>query len=175
MNVIYAVEKDEKPNIARKHGFIPGVIYGKDIKSKSIKLDQKELGKLLQKHAKNTKVQVKLGNEVRHCVIKEVQKDSLNGQILHVGLQAVRSDDTIRLKVPVVFHGKDKLGVKQQLQEFVFEVELAGKAVDIPEFVSVDVGDRQLGDKITVRDIQVGNGVKIMEDENKVIATITQL
>lgn len=78
--VICAVERAEKPNKVRKQGFIPGVVYGKDIKSTSIKLDQKEYKKLLQGHAKNTKVRVKLGNEVKHCIIKEVQKDSVNGQ-----------------------------------------------------------------------------------------------
>jgi len=63
-SVIYAAERTEKPNKVRKQGFIPGVVYGKDFKSTSIKLDQKEFKKLLQGHTKNTKVKVKLGNMV---------------------------------------------------------------------------------------------------------------
>ena len=40
--VIIVSERFEKPNKVRKQGFIPGVVYGKDIKSTSIKLNQKE-------------------------------------------------------------------------------------------------------------------------------------
>jgi len=175
-SVIYAVERSEKPNQARRNGFVPGVIYGKGIESTNIKLDQKELRKLLLRHARNTKVMVKLGNDVRHCIIKEVQKDSVNDQILHVGLQAIHSDDTIRLKVPVVFQGKEKLGARQLLlQELFTEVEVSGKAADMPEFVSVDVEDKILGDKITVRDIRVGDGIKILDDENEIIAVVSAM
>ncbi|MDD4570627.1 MAG: 50S ribosomal protein L25 [Tepidanaerobacteraceae bacterium] len=175
-SVICAVERAEKPNKVRKQGFIPGVVYGKDIKSTSIKLDQKEYKKLLQGHAKNTKVRVKLGNEVKHCIIKEVQKDSVNGQILHVELQTIHSDDIIRLKVPIVFHGKEKLAIKQQLlQELIPEVEIMGKVADMPEFVCIDVGNRKLGDKITVKDIQIGNGIKIIDDESEILAVITAI
>jgi len=171
--VICALERAEKPNTVRKLGFIPGVIYGKDVKPTSIKLNQKEFKKLLKGPLKNTKVNVKLGNEEKHCIIKEVQKDCINGQILHVELQTIHSDDIIRLKVPVVFHGKEKLALRQQLvQELVPEVELKGKAADIPEFVTVDVGSRNAGDRITVQDIQIGNGIKIMDDENETLAVI---
>jgi len=175
-SVICAVERVEKPNKVRRQGFIPGVIYGKDMKATSIKLDQKELRKLLQKHTKSTRVSVKLGSEVKHCIIKEIQKDSINGQILHVELQTVRSDDIIRLKVPVVYHGKEKLAIRNQLlQEQISEVEIMGKAADIPEFVSIDVGDKQVGDKITVKDIGLGNGIKVLEEEDVIFGVISEI
>jgi len=174
--VIYAAERTEKPNKVRKQGLIPGVVYGKSIKSTSIKLDQRELAKTLRGHVKNSKVKVKLGNEVKNCIIKEIQRDIVNGQILHIELQAIHGDDIIKLKVPVVFQGKEKLAAKQQvLQEFNPEVKIIGKAADIPEFVSADVGDRELGEKITVRDIHISDNLKIENDENEVLAVITAI
>jgi len=175
-SVIYAIERTENPNKARKQGFIPGVIYGKDTKSTSIKLKQKEFNKLLQGHAKNTRLKVKLGDEVKHCVIKEIQKDFVSGKIIHVDLQAVRGNDIIRLRVPIVYHGKEKLGARQQLlQELISEVDIVGKAADLPEFVSIDVGEKNVGDKITVKDIQIGNGIKIEKDEDEILAVVTPI
>jgi len=175
-SIICAIERTEKPNKARKQGFIPGVVYGKDMASKSVKLEQKELKRLLQGHTKNTKVGVKIGNEVKQCIIKEVQKDPVNGQILHVEMQTIHNDDLIRLKLPIVFHGKEKLSGRQQLvQEYISEVEVMGKADIIPEFVSVDVGDRKSGDKITVKDIRVGDGIKVLDNESEIFAVITAI
>lgn len=171
--VICAAERTEKPNKVRKQGFIPGIVYGKDIKPISVKLDQKEFKKFLQGHAKNSKARVKLGSEVKHCIIKEIQKDFISGQILHVELQTVHDDDIIRLKVPVVFHGKEKLAMRQQLlEELVPEVEITGKAADMPEFVCVDVENRKSGDKITVKDIQIGNDIRIVDDESEILAVV---
>lgn len=175
-SVICAIERTEKPNKARKQGFIPGVVYGRDMASKNVKLEQKEVKRLLQGHMKNAKVSLRLGNEVKQCIIKEVQKDPVNGQILHVELQAIHNNDMIRLKVPIVFYGKEKLPGRQQLlQEYISEVEVTGKADIIPEFVSIDVGDGKLGDKITVKDIQVGDGIKVLDNESEILAVITAI
>jgi len=172
--VICAAERMEKPNKARKAGFIPGVIYGKDINSTPIKIDRKEFGKLLFKHGRNVKVNVKFRDEIKHCIIKEIHRNFLNGEILHVDLQTVNVEDTIRLKVPVVFNGKERLAARKELLHvFITEVELMGKAADIPEIVAIEVGDKNLGDKITVKDIHVADNIKIMEDENEILAVVT--
>jgi large subunit ribosomal protein L25 len=174
--MICAIERDEKPNKVRKEGFIPGVVYGKGMGSKSVKLDPKELKRLLQEHARNAKVKVKIGNEVKECILKELQKDTLSGQILNVELQSIHSDDMIKLKVPVIFHGKDELAARQELlQEYAPEVEITGKANIMPEHVVVDVRERKAGEKITVKDIKVGDGIKLLNDENEIIAVITEI
>jgi large subunit ribosomal protein L25 len=173
-SIISAIERTEKPNKSRKEGFVPGVIYGKDTDPKSVKLEQKEFIRLLHGHAKNSKISVKVGNEVKQCILKEIQRDPVNGKILHVELQAIHGDDIIRLKTPIVFHEREKLAGRQLLlQEYMSEVEIMGKAAIMPEFVSINVGDRKSGDKITVKDIQVGADIKVLVDENEILALIT--
>mgnify|MGYP000394787607 CR=1 FL=1 len=171
--VLNALERSEKAKKARRQGYIPGVVYGRDIESESIKLDQREFRRALQGRPITSRIKLKLGDEIKNCIIKEIQKDPINGQILHVDFQTIRSDQVIRLKVPVVFEGKEKLGSRQELlHEFINEVEIMGKAADLPEFISIDVGDRRLGDKITVSDINATN-FKVMEEPDEVIAVVT--
>lgn len=173
--VLCAAERVEKANRVRKEGFVPGTVYGKGIGSISIKMDQKELRNLL-KHSLKTNVSVKIGDDVKRCIIREIQKDPVSGHIIHVSLQTIQSDDIIRLKVPVIYHGKEKLGPGLQLlQERVPEVEIMGKAADIPEYVSIDVSGRQPGDKITVGDIQVENNIKIIDDKDDILAVVTEV
>jgi len=171
--VISAQLRNEKANKARRQGFIPGVIYGKDVRSASIKVDQKEFRKVLQGR-KVFRVILKLGDEAKNCIIKEVQRDPINGQILHVDFQTIHSDDIIRLKVPIAFHGKEKLAAHQLLlQEFITEVEISGKAADLPEFISIDIGDSRLGDKITVADLKISDNIRILEDSNEILAVVS--
>ncbi|MGE5629881.1 MAG: 50S ribosomal protein L25 [Caulobacteraceae bacterium] len=172
-SIAYAVERNEKANKTRREGFIPGVLYGKGLEPKSIKFDQKEFIKLLQEHNKSTLISVKIEKEVKQCILKEIQKEPVSRKILNVELQAVHSDDMIRLKVPVVFVGKEELAARQQLlQEYISEVELMGKAGIMPELVNINVGERNVGDKIIVKDIQVETGIKVMTNENEIVAVI---
>lgn len=173
-SIIYANERTEKINKLRREGFVPGVLNSKGMNSKSIKLSEKEVIKLLHEHAKNAEVSVKVGDQVNHCIIKEIQREPIKGKIIHIDLQAIHDDDVIRLKVPVIFNGKEKLGIVHEiLQEYVSEVEIMGKAACLPQSLTVDIGDKKYGDKITVKDIPVEDGIKILNDKKEVIAVVT--
>lgn len=172
--VLCALERTEKAKKARRQGYIPGVVYGKDITSSSIKLDEGEFRKALQGRPTTSRIKLRLGDEIKTCIIKDVQKDPINRQILHVDFQTIRSDEVIRLKVPVIFEGKEKLALKQLLlQEFIGEVEIMGKAADLPEFISIDVGNGNLGEKITVSDLNIGENIKVMDEPDEVLAVIS--
>lgn len=172
--VIYASERTEKVNKVRREGFVPGVINGKDIGSQSIKFEEKEVVKLLHEHASNPRISVKVGDKVRSCVVKEIQKESLKGKIIHIDLQAIHDEDVIRVKVPVVFTGREKLGLTHEiLQENISELEVMGKAADIPQSITIDVGDKKFGETITVKDIELEKRIKVVGNENEVIAVVT--
>ena len=59
-SIICTNERNEKLNIDRRERFIPGVVYGKKMHSKSPRLRQRKLKRLLQDSTKYTKVSVKL-------------------------------------------------------------------------------------------------------------------
>ena len=168
------LERTEKDQKARTEGFIPGVVYGKGVESVSIKLDQKDFRRAFQGRPMTSVFKLKLGDEVKNCIIKEIQRHPIKGEILHIDLQAIDKDEIIRLKVPVVFEGKEKLASNRYLlQEFINEVEIMVKAADIPELISVDVGNRELGDKITISDLPIGDDIKVLHDEDEILAVVS--
>ncbi|TDT52030.1 50S ribosomal protein L25 [Fonticella tunisiensis] len=173
--VIRAIERTEKPNRARKDGFVPGVIYGKGISSKSVKFEAEKLKRLLRGCNKNGKIGVKIEEEIKQCVIKEIQKDPLTGNILHIELQIVNENDIVKLKVPVAFNGQDRLQERKELlQIFIPEVEVTGRAADIPGVISVNVENKKSGDKIYIKDISLGSKIKIENDPDEIIAVVTE-
>jgi len=173
---IRAIERKEKPALVRRNGFIPGVIYGRNFKSENVKFDEKKFLKFLHSYSHKGKIKVKLHDDIRLCLIKEIQRDPVLGKIIHVSMQVVSEEDIVRQKVPIIFQGRDKLASKKQtLQIFTSEVEISGKAAEIPEAIYIDLNDRKIGDEITVADIVVGPSLKVMDDPNKIYAVVSSL
>jgi len=172
--IINAIERTEKLNKVRKEGFIPGVIYGKGTDSKGIKIKEKDFTDLQHGHGRNARVSVKIGDEVKQCFIKEIQRHPVKRNILNFELQTIHENDIIHVRVPIIFNGREKLiGRQELLQEYISEVEISCKVSFMPEFLSVNVEELKAGDKITIKDIPVENETKIIGNESEVVAVVT--
>ncbi|AEF94997.1 50S ribosomal protein L25 [Desulfotomaculum nigrificans CO-1-SRB] len=174
--LLRAIERTEKANKARRKGFAPGVIYGEEMaEGLCIKFEMNKLLRVLKNHREGAKVQVKIGEHIKQCIVKEVQRDPITGKVLHIDLQTVTDNDTVRVKIPVLFKGKNRLEEKKLLlQVFLPEVEVAGKVNLLPEFITVDVENKELGDKITVKDLlKVNDEIKILNEEDEILAVVS--
>ncbi len=175
-NFIKAVERNSKAKSIRKQGFVPGVIYGEGEDTVVVKFESIRLSKLLKDNTKSSKIQVKLGDETKQCIVKEVQKDPATGDILHIDMQSIRKDESIKIKVPVVFNGRGMLESKNLLLENQLpEIELSGIVGLMPENIEIDVSDKDFGDKIFVKDIQVPEGLNVLHEEDELVAVISAL
>lgn len=171
---IQAIERNEKPKKARNNGFVPGVLYGKGMDSISVKFDEKKLQKVLQGRSQKAKISVRVGDETKQCFVQEIQRDPKLGRPIHIAMQVVHENQVVKMKVPIIFEGNEKLNEKRLImQPYFSEIELSGPSVDIPECILVDVANKPLGEKITFGDITVKPSVEILEDPEKIIAAIT--
>lgn len=172
--VVSAIKRTEKPNKARRQGFIPGVIFGKGIESVSVKIDEKELSKVQHGHLRNARLSVKIGDEMRQCVVKEIQRDPVKGNVIHFNLQSIHDNDIIKLKVPLVFNGREKLAGRQLLlEDYISEIEISGKVSILPEVLAIEVGDFNAEEKILLKDIHVDEGIKVIGNEDEIIAVVS--
>lgn len=171
---INAILRTEKPKQVRKAGFVPGVIYGSGLdKSMPVKFSTKELN-LMQKNVYSIKLNVKMGDKQRMCLVKEIQKDSITDKVLHVSLQAVTSDELVKVKIPVVFQGKDELAKKHLVLEILQpEIMVETKPDTLPEFLETDISDKQVDYKVTIADLSPVEGVEIIKGNDDLIAIIT--
>lgn len=85
--VIDATERKGKSHFIRKNGYTPGLIHDHGIESGKgilVKFEAKTLKRLLRKQGTNSRISIRLLEEVREGVIKEVQKNTLTDEILHI-------------------------------------------------------------------------------------------
>lgn len=159
-------------NRLRKKGFIPGVLYGSNIKNLTVSISEKELRKINLDSTHIIKAVV--DGESEHTVlIREYQRHPINQKVIHLDLYEVSLTEKLRTVIPLVITGKPK-GVTQGgvLQFGIREVEIECLPTDIPEDIDVDVSDLEIGDMKKVGDLVAPSGVTILTDPEQVIVTV---
>ena len=162
----------------RRAGRIPAVLYSGG-RSTMLSLNPADLTKLLHSAAgENTLIDLKVagsGGQERLAILREVQHDPLTGAPLHVDLFEVALDRAIRLKVHVEVIGEMPIGVKEGgvLQHGVREVEVECLPALIPDAVRVDASLLKQGEFIHLRDLQVGEGVRLLDDPALIVVSVT--
>jgi len=171
---LQVLERTEKPQKVRKDGFTPGVIYGEGIeKGISIKFEMTKLKQLLTTNIKNAKLYVQVGKDSKYCIIKEYQRRPITGEIIHMDFQSVLANEIVKLKVPVMYTGTATLEFKNLvLQINISELELEGRVNLLPETIEIDISEKNVGDKIVLKDLELASNIKIHADENEILAVI---
>jgi large subunit ribosomal protein L25 len=148
----------------RARGFIPAVIYGGTAKPQPLQVSARDINAMMsQASGENVLVELEIGDDgqTRTALVQEVQHSPVRGEIRHVDFQAISMDQMIEADVPLEAVGT-AVGVKtfgglleQSLRALTIEC-LPG---DLPDRITVDVSQLNIGDSIHVRDIQLPQGV----------------
>jgi large subunit ribosomal protein L25 len=149
----------------RARGLIPAVIYGGNDKPQALQLTATDINVMMsQASGENVLVELEIagGGSSRTALVQEVQHSPVNGNIRHIDFHAISMDQMIQAEVPLEPTGT-AVGVKtfgglleQSLRALTVEC-LPG---DLPDRITVDVSQMNIGDSVHVRDIQLPSGVK---------------
>ncbi|MEE8317303.1 MAG: 50S ribosomal protein L25 [Candidatus Omnitrophota bacterium] len=163
----------------RQEGLVPSIVYKKGEDTLSLKIDKKDLSKALHTEAgENVIIRLHIDaakkKKERTVIIKEVQRDPVKDYLLHVDFQEISLSETLKVKVPIAAKG-EAIGVKQDegvLQHVLWETEIECLPTNIPEKIEVDVSNLKIGDSIHVKEIQIPEGVKILDDPEGVVFSV---
>lgn len=163
---------------ARRENSVPGVVYGGGKDPLSININFHYLLKKLRagrflSTLYNLKVE---GHEDVRVICRNVQRDVVKDMPIHLDLMRLRRTSRINLFIHVDFINHDKApGLKRGGTLVVVrpEVELEMTASDIPDHITVDLADRQIGDVIHISDIVLPEGVQRTVARDFVIANIS--
>ena len=168
--------KDKKHSTLRRirsQGGIPAVLYGKKVDNKMISISAADLEKALREGGRHSLVTQKVDGEDYSVLLREVQRDPLRGELLHADFQAVDMSAEVDVDVEVRLVGEAP-GVKDGgvLQQNLHELSIRVLPANIPPAIEVDISGLQVGDVITVGDVQTGGTFEINHEPSEVIATI---
>lgn len=175
--ILNAFERTTGTKRFRENGFIPGVIYGDTVKnSEPVKFEEVPLKRVLERHGSNAKMWIQYGKDKKYGFIKEIQRHPVSDKIIHVDVQLVSKKHEIKLQLPIIFKGEDKLTSKVlQLQIHKPEIGVSGRMDLMPDAVTVDVSEKELGDTVTVKDFNLDKQIKVNDIEGVIYATVAKL
>jgi len=161
----------------RREGYVPAVVYGRDIEGLPLRIDAKDFQRITSAGARNALIKLRVkGDRKRsgHTVmLKEVQRDPIKGDVLHADLYQVSLEQKITTRVPVALVGSDAVersgGV---LQHHLREIEVECLPTEIPERFTLDVSGLEIGDRLSVADLEVSDAVKVLAESNEVVCAV---
>ena len=157
----------------RKTGLIPAVVYGHHQETLPVQLSKKELAKHI---AHGTHLfNLSFDGHTESVLIKDVQYDAFGVELLHADFARVDLTERVEVSVSIVLKG-DPIGEKDGgvLQQILNELDIDCVVTEIPDVITVDVSGLKKDDEIRVSDLKLGGSIKIVTDEDQIIAKVEE-
>src|SRR3990172_10692835 len=166
----------KKVRSLRREGLLPANIFGKDLKSKAIQVQEKEFYKTFKLAGETGVVEVKVKDETYPALIHNVQRNPVTDKVTHVDFHKVNLKEKITAHVPIKLVGEspaEKSGIGLILQT-INEIEVESLPVDIPHEIELDISDlSEIGQTIHIKNLKVDKEkVEIKNDPEEVVVSV---
>jgi len=147
----------------RREGYIPSVVYGKGSENINIKVNTKALTDMLA-HSASESILVDLeidGGQSRTAFLQSTQHNALSGALVHADFLAVTEGMKISATIPVEVHG-EPAGVKAGgiVEQLIRDLDISCSPKDLPEKIDANIEHLEVGDSITIGDLDIPEGVE---------------
>lgn len=170
-----AVRPRSLRNELRHAGQVPAVVYGYEIESTPISVNEKELTKILRDNGANTVITMTIAGKKINTLMYKAQLDTFTTQMKHVEFLAVNMKEETEVEAEIVLVGESK-GVKTGgvLAQNLYNVLVSATPDKLPEKVEIDVTSLEIGDSITIADLPKNADYTIITDGEEQIVAITE-
>jgi len=159
---------------ARAAGHIPGIVYGHGDTPLPVQITARDFEVALRKHeGGNVIVNLAVSGSEVTALIRAVQYDPINHDILHLDFQHISLTETVEVDVTVHLVGT-AVGVKDGggiLETIMRNIKVRCLPSAIPPHLDLDVSALNIGESLHVRDLKVTD-VTILSDPDATVATV---
>lgn len=157
----------------RNSGKIPAVYYMKTGENIALTVEPLDVRDIV--YTSKTKIinlQIDGENDIRECVLKQVDFDPVADKITHMDFYGIISGTKMTVEVPVKLIGSAK-GVREGgiLQRNLRRVQIECLPKDLPTAIEVDVTNLGIGDSIYIKDINIP-GVELLISHDTAVASV---
>lgn len=174
---VFEVEKREQVGSAatrrlRRKGLVPAVLYGHNEQNQHLAIPEIQVKSFLRHRGK----MVELAGALKDtALVSEIHWDPLGIEVLHMDLIRVNLKEKVEVSVPIHLFG-DPVGVREggMLLENLHQAEIRCSADSIPDHLTLNVSNLQLGAHLTAGDLELPAGVELITAPETVAAHVEQ-
>ncbi len=166
-----------KASVLRRHGIIPGVVYGPSMESTAIAVARRDLLVLFSNITRSSRITLKLQGEGKpremDVFLKAIDYDPISDEPVHVDFYHPEPNHPLKLSVPTKIVG-EALGAKSGgiLNVQFRTIPVHGMPKDIPHLFTIDVSSLDIGDSIHVSDLDFGKVEPLLPPERVLVTVI---
>jgi large subunit ribosomal protein L25 len=167
----------KKVKYLRNKGMVPVHLFGHNVDSQSLQGEVAVVGKVVSQAGKTRLINLKVGKSgtSHNVMVREVQRDPIRGNLLHIDFYEVNMAEKIRVEVPIVIVGESPA---LKIRENILHQGLSSLIIEclpdkMPDKVDVDISMiKEVEEAVRVKDIQLKD-ISIMNDPDLVIAKVS--
>ncbi len=162
----------------RRQGMTPVHLFGPTTKSVALQGDTEVLEKMLKEESKVALISLKIETEKRakHVIIREIQRNTMTRQLLHIDFYQVKMTELVKMEVPVVLVGEAPATkiTGNMLEHELNTISVESLPSQLPAGIELDISSlTQGGQALRVKDIVPVDGVSILNQPEQVVVKIT--
>ena len=155
----------------RASGNVPSVLYGGEAPV-HFSADKKSFNQIIYTPDAYL-VDLEIAGKNYTAILKDTQFDVVSDEIIHADFLLAPAGKPVTLEIPVVTSGVAK-GVEAggKLQIILRKIKVKGPADKLPDSISVDMTEVELGGSVQVKSIPSIEGVEILNLPGAVVARV---
>lgn len=170
----------KKTRFLRRQSITPTHLFGHGIESLALQCDTAELQRLITQGGTTRLIDLKIEAEKRprSVFIREIQRDVLNGQLLHVDFYQIKKTEKITADIPIVLLGE---APATRSKENIIYQELTQLGVEclpenLPPQIEIDLSSlEEANQAIYVRDIILDPDIAVTTDTDQLVVKVSQV
>ncbi len=162
----------------RRAGQVPVVVYGPGAQPLNLQVEARHLRRVLTQAGSTHLITVKVDSQSFPALARDIQRNPIRGDFIHVDLYAVDIHKAITTTVPLYLSGEPEMVKNGQavLTHALNQIEISCLPTDLPPSVHLDVtGLKAIGDSLHVRDLPALPGVTYVTNPDEMVARISPL
>jgi len=164
----------------RREGWVPGVMYGHGFEPVPLQFEERSLAHILSRvgGSQLVGINVKGDKQPEMALVRDVQRDPIRGNFLHVDFYRVRMTERLTAEVPLVVVGESPVIEAREgiLLQGISAIEVECLPGDLVDAIEVDLSDLvEIDQGVYVRDLAVPAGIDVLTDVDEMILRIVPL
>jgi large subunit ribosomal protein L25 len=158
----------------RMKGRVPAVVYGHGADPLAVSVDARDLFHVLHTDAGvNVLIDMRVDGDNFLAMPRELQRDHIRGQFIHVDFLRIARDEKISVEVPIQLVGESH-GVKEGgvLEHHLWTLAVECLPQEVPPSIDADITGLGIGDSLKVADLKIRGGLTVLTSEDEVVVSV---
>lgn len=159
----------------RRDGRVPAVVYGRDLETVAVAVDERDLyGALHTEAGLNALIDLDVNGSTVLTVARELQRHPVRGDIVHLDFVKISLTETIEAEVAINPIGtpmgvREEGGILESVRTFITVEALP---TEVPSAIDVDISALGVGDSLSLDEVSAIEGVTFLDDPETTLFTV---